>query len=106
LIVPSECYETFGLIVIEAFSKGTPVIVSDIGSVGELVENGVNGLKFNPGSSDDLINKIKLFHNDKDNRMKFRSNARNEYLIKYTPKQNYNMLMELYNKAISTKANK
>ncbi len=37
LIVPSLVAETFGNVVIEAFSKGTPCLVSDVGALPELV---------------------------------------------------------------------
>ncbi|CAN5259502.1 hypothetical protein BH11PSE2_BH11PSE2_09120 [soil metagenome] len=45
LIVPSVCYETFGIILIEAFRNGTPVIARDIGPFGEIVGEG-GGLLF------------------------------------------------------------
>ena len=46
LIVPSRTYETFGIIVIEAFSHGTPVIVRRRGPLPELLERGGGGLVF------------------------------------------------------------
>ncbi len=45
LIVPSVCYETFGIILIESFRNGTPVIARDIGPFGEIVARG-GGLLF------------------------------------------------------------
>ncbi len=38
LIVPSVCFETFGIILIEAFRQGTPVIARRIGPFPEIVE--------------------------------------------------------------------
>ncbi|MDX1579064.1 MAG: glycosyltransferase family 4 protein [Gemmatimonadota bacterium] len=38
LIVPSICFETFGIILIEAFRQGTPVIARRIGPFPEIVE--------------------------------------------------------------------
>jgi glycosyltransferase involved in cell wall biosynthesis len=38
LIVPSVCYETFGIILIEAFRQGTPVVARRIGPFPEIVE--------------------------------------------------------------------
>jgi len=38
LVVPSVCYETFGIIIIEAFRQGTPVLARDIGPFPEIVE--------------------------------------------------------------------
>ena len=45
-IVPSEWYETFGLIVLESMMQGTPVIAADIGALPELVRPGENGFLF------------------------------------------------------------
>ena len=38
LIVPSVCFETFGIILIESFQKGTPVLARRIGPFPEIVE--------------------------------------------------------------------
>ncbi|MBA4262159.1 MAG: transferase, partial [Comamonadaceae bacterium] len=40
LVVPSIWYETFGMVAIEAFASGTPVIASRIGALAELVRDG------------------------------------------------------------------
>ncbi len=39
VVLPSEWHETFGLTVVEAMSAGTPVIVSDLGALPELVKS-------------------------------------------------------------------
>ena len=44
LVVPSICYETFGIIIIEAFSLKTPVIVNDLGALPEVVEDSGGGI--------------------------------------------------------------
>ena len=46
VIVPSLCYETFGLVVAEAFSFKTPVIARDIGALSELVTMSGGGLLY------------------------------------------------------------
>ena len=43
-ILPSMFQETFGLVLLEAFSAGIPVIAFRSGGIPELVENGKNGL--------------------------------------------------------------
>lgn len=45
LIVPSVCYETFGIIIIEAFRNGTPVVARRIGPFPEIIARG-GGLLF------------------------------------------------------------
>ena len=45
-VVPSLTYETFGMIVIEAFARKTPVVVRDLGALPELVEESGGGLVY------------------------------------------------------------
>ena len=49
LVVPSIWFEPFGLVIIESFSFGTPVLASAIGAIPELVKDGYNGILFKPG---------------------------------------------------------
>jgi glycosyltransferase involved in cell wall biosynthesis len=43
LVVPSQCYENFPRIIVEAFSYGIPVVASRLGSLAEIVEEGKVG---------------------------------------------------------------
>ena len=52
VVVPSVTYETFGIIIIEAFSHRTPAIVHDLGSLPEIVEQ--SGAGFIYRSQDEL----------------------------------------------------
>lgn len=51
LIVPSLCYETFGQVIIEAFSMKTPVIAKDIGALRELVTESGGGYLYQKDSA-------------------------------------------------------
>lgn len=53
LIVPSVCYETFGIILIESFRLGTPVIARRLGPFPEIVERAGGGILF--ATEDDLV---------------------------------------------------
>jgi glycosyltransferase involved in cell wall biosynthesis len=44
--MPSICYETFGLTLLEAFREGTPVIARRLGSLTEIVEQSGGGVLF------------------------------------------------------------
>jgi len=46
LVVPSICYETFGIILLEAFREGTPVVARRLGPFTEIVEASGGGLLF------------------------------------------------------------
>ncbi len=45
-VVPSLCYETFGLVPLEGFAAGTPAIVHNLGALPEVVQGG-GGLTYN-----------------------------------------------------------
>lgn len=45
-LVPSICYETFGMILIEAFARKTPVIARDLGALPEVVRESQGGLVY------------------------------------------------------------
>ena len=47
-VVPS-IYEPFGMVALEAAAAGTPVAVAATGGLDEIVDHGVNGVKFAPG---------------------------------------------------------
>ena len=59
LCCPSTWYESFGLIIVEAFATGLPVIASDLGALAELIAVGRTGLLFRPGDADDLLAKVR-----------------------------------------------
>jgi glycosyltransferase involved in cell wall biosynthesis len=52
-ILPSR-HEPFGIVVLEAWSAGLPVVVSDVGGLVDLVEHEKNGLRF-PADDDDAF---------------------------------------------------
>ncbi len=50
LLVPSICYETFGIIILESFLQKTPVIVNDLGGLKEVVEESGGGFTCRSGA--------------------------------------------------------
>ncbi|MDA1234609.1 MAG: glycosyltransferase family 4 protein [Acidobacteria bacterium] len=53
-VVPSLWAEPHGLVAVEAIVRGTPVICSASGGLGEIVEDGVSGLKF-PNNDEEAL---------------------------------------------------
>lgn len=53
-IFPS-LYEPFGIVALEAMAAGANVIVSDVGGLREVVENGQNGLTVLPNDPDSIV---------------------------------------------------
>jgi glycosyltransferase involved in cell wall biosynthesis len=51
LVAPSVWPEPFGMVIIETFASGRPVIASRVGGMAKLVEEGVSGLLVPPGDA-------------------------------------------------------
>ncbi|MBS7566812.1 glycosyltransferase family 4 protein [Mucilaginibacter sp. Bleaf8] len=101
LIFPSIWYETFGLTIIEAFAVATPVIASNIGAASALVSHCQNGLHFEPGNANSLIQAVHQWAGYPDEiKSRYRQNAMKTYQEHYTPDHNYEQLMAIYNQAI------
>jgi glycosyltransferase involved in cell wall biosynthesis len=96
LVFPSECYETFGRVVIEAFARGTPVLASDHGAAAELVESGATGLHFRAGDARALADAVRHACSLPGLRGAFRQRARQAYLARYGADANYRRLLEIY----------
>ena len=54
LVIPSIWYENSPLIILEALATKTPILVSDLGGMAELVDPGVTGYRFKVNDSGDL----------------------------------------------------
>jgi len=55
----STTKETFGMVLIEAMAMGIPVLGTDAGGVPEIIDDGVNGLLFEPDNPGELSNCLK-----------------------------------------------
>lgn len=58
LVVPSVWFENAPLVILEALSAGTALLVSDLGGMAELVEEGVGGWRFPPGDAQALAARL------------------------------------------------
>lgn len=73
LIVPSICFETFGIILIEAFRAGTPVIARRLGPFPEIVEKAQAGELFS--SPDEVLAGMKRLQSDPELRERYVANG-------------------------------
>lgn len=103
LVFPSECYETFGLAIIEAMACGTPVIAADHGSMATLVDHERSGLRFPPGQPERLAEQVTWMLDHPKRLAEMRREARAEYETRYTAEQNYGLLMQIYERAIASR---
>jgi glycosyltransferase involved in cell wall biosynthesis len=101
LVFPSEWYETFGRVAMEAFARGTPVIASKIGAITELIDHERTGLHFHPSDPTDLAAKVDWLLAHPQELKQMRREARREFEAKYTAVDNYKRLMEIYHSVLS-----
>lgn len=99
LLLPSESYETFGLVAIEAFATGLPVVASRLGAIAEIVKDGETGLHFSPGDVVDLRSKVEALIADPARLSAMRVRARTEFLSRYTAERNFADLIDIYSRA-------
>jgi len=64
VLVPSLCYEVFGMIILEAYQQRTPVIVHDLGGLRELVEESHGGFAYR--TSDELVAGMQQLQTDRE----------------------------------------
>lgn len=77
LVVPSECYETFGIVLIEAFRQGTPVIARRLGPFPEIVERSGGGELFT--TRDELLAALRRLSSDPDYRARLSASGYRAY---------------------------
>jgi glycosyltransferase involved in cell wall biosynthesis len=102
LVLPSEWYETFGRVAVEAFACGVPVIASRLGAMEEIVADGRTGLHFTPSNAADLAAKVEWACTHPAEMSAMGRAARAEYEAKYTPERNYATLMGIYEQTLET----
>jgi glycosyltransferase involved in cell wall biosynthesis len=101
LVFPSIWHEGFPMVIAESFASGVPVIASRLGSTAEIVQDGATGLHFESGDAADLAKKVEWAWNHPEEMARMGRAARAEYEAKYEASKNYEMLMEIYRRAIA-----
>lgn len=99
LVFPSRWYETFGRVAMESLAAGTPVIVSRLGAMAEICEEGQNGRLFEPGNAYDLADKLRWVYDHPDRVRSMRPIARHTYESRYTMQPNCRVLIQAYESA-------
>ncbi|MCF6408478.1 1,4-alpha-glucan branching protein domain-containing protein [Pseudalkalibacillus salsuginis] len=83
VIFPSH-YEPFGIVALEGMAAGTPVIVSDTGGLGDIIEHDVNGLKVYPGNPQSIRDQIIRLYKDAGLSFRICKQAQEDVHTKYS----------------------
>jgi D-inositol-3-phosphate glycosyltransferase len=97
LVMPS-LYESFGLVPVEAMACGTPALVSRIGEMRYIVQEGKNGFSFHPNSAASLAKCLEHFFSNKKslwNDEKIRQSAVKNFSWERTAEETYSLFRKL-----------
>jgi len=103
LILPSEWWEGFPMVIQEAFAYGTPVAASEIGSLKTIVENLGSGILFKPGNPISIYQSLQKIWKNPNLLQELGLGARLKFEESYTEKANYEQLMQIYTQVIAQK---
>lgn len=93
-VMPSNS-ETFGLVAIEAMASALPVIATNAGGVPEIIDNGIDGLLFEPKNSTTLAELLLRVYQDTDFSKLLGFKALEKVKIKFDYKKNVNTFFEV-----------
>jgi len=101
VVVPSLERESFGIVALEGMACAKPVIVSDVGGLAEIIENGNDGIVIKKGDIELLSDAIlDLFNNSLLSR-RMGTNARKKVEKIYDWKPVTKRIIEVYNNILS-----
>lgn len=100
VVVPSVCFESFGLAAAEAMGHGLPVIASRIGGLPEVVEDGTTGLLSEPGDAAELADGMQFLWDRPDVGRQMGEAGREKALREYAPEVFFRRLTDAYARAI------
>ena len=99
-VAPSVWNEPLGLVILEAMSHKTPVVVSRKGGVTTIVKDGVNGFLIRPRSPALIAEKVNLLLNDDKLRLKMGEKAYKMVMEKFNWKKIAAKFYRLYEKSL------
>lgn len=100
LVIPSVWYEVAGLIALEAYAAGKPIIASQIGGLAELVKEGETGLFASAGDADGLAARMAELWDNQPRCEEMGHTARRWIETDFTPDRHYKAVMEVYNRLV------
>lgn len=103
LVLPSECFEGFPMVVREAFAVGTPVAASNLGPLPFIIKQGDNGVLFEACNPQSLLNAVCSAWQTPGVLEQLGRGARKSFEQLYTEEINYARLMDVYRKAVGNR---
>lgn len=103
VIIPS-LWEGFGLVFLDAFEAGSPVVAFDLPAANEIIDNGRNGLLATPYDSDSLAEKIKTLCENPQLRRTLSEQASTDLRNRFSMKDMANNYKKFYGEVIENRS--
>lgn len=100
VVVMPSLYESFGIVALEAMACGVPVIASEVGGLGYLVQNGFTGYTIPDSDPQVLCDRLSKLLGDVGLRIQLGHNAA-EYAFDYAWEKIASQIVELYNEVLN-----
>lgn len=96
VIMPSICFETFGMVCLEAMASKKPVITSCLGGAREVVEDERTGYVINPYDTDNFSRKVIELLNNREKAKRFGEEGYRRVKEKFPLQEQANKTMKYY----------
>jgi glycosyltransferase involved in cell wall biosynthesis len=100
VVIPSMWYENLPNVALEAMMHSKPLLVSNLGSMKDIVREGHNGFLFEPDNIPQIKEKIDLLFDDFVCKT-LGKNSYDEVISKYNPEKHYDKLIRVFNKVVN-----
>lgn len=99
-VVPSTWEEPFGLVAAEAHMRGKAAVISDIGGLTEIIDQGVTGMTFRTGDANDLAERLHEFLSDRNRALEMGKAGRRRALAHFTEDRMINQFVDMYHQLL------
>lgn len=101
MVAPSIWEEVFGLVILEAYAWGKPVVASRVGGLPEVVRDGETGFLFEPGDAFDLADKLTRLLENPDDVLRMGLAGRKLAETEYAPGLHLGRIHRIYKEAMT-----
>ncbi len=101
LVFPSRWFEGMPMIILEAMACGTPVVGFGLGSMNDLIEDGINGVQLKFDDPNSLPDFLETVPHRVGNLKALRSSTRRKFEENFTAERNYELLVKIYQRSLS-----
>jgi glycosyltransferase involved in cell wall biosynthesis len=99
LILPSRT-DSFGIVLLEAWAHGKPVIAARAGGIPGVVDDGINGCLVRFGDLQELAGATRLLLEDQSLSQRMGENGREKVRIQYNWEHSTDQVLEAYQSAL------